>query len=139
MNKKHIIIGLLSSSLCTLTVWYVLGKPDYESRALSAPPTTIRFEEDSLHLGNIKYGTSREVIYRFTNTGTNPLMIRDIRPSCGCTSVKWEKRPLNPGESGEIRVHFDPNSLGRFSKNIEVLCNIQDHRVILILNGSVVE
>lgn len=107
--------------------------------ALIAAPTTVRFDRDSLQLGFVKYGTSRKAVFRFINTGTSPLIIRDVKSACGCTSVKWDKYPVKPGESGEISIVFDPNSLGRFTKTIKVLCNVKEKVINLKLYGSVIE
>ena len=93
-------------------------------QAMNALPTTIRFERDTLQLGTIRYGEKRKVTFRFTNTGQTPLLLRDVRPSCGCTGAEWEKRPVAPGETGEIKITFAPNSLGHFLKNIDIVCNI---------------
>ena len=117
---------------------------------LSAVRTTItklwqppRLRSDSkkipLQLGVVKYGTQHEVVFRFVNMGAAPLLIRDVHPSCGCTSVKWEKHPVKPGESGEIKTTFDPNSLGKFIKNITVLCNVPENSINLKICGSVIE
>jgi hypothetical protein len=47
--------------------------------------------------------------FRFTNTGTAPVKITDLRPSCGCTTAFLEKKEYAPGESGEIEARFKFN------------------------------
>jgi Protein of unknown function (DUF1573) len=44
--------------------------------------------------------------FRFTNAGTTPVKITDLRPSCGCTTAFLEKKEYAPGESGEIEAKF---------------------------------
>ena len=44
--------------------------------------------------------------FRFSNIGTTPVKITDIRPSCGCTTAYLEKKEYAPGESGEIEAKF---------------------------------
>jgi hypothetical protein len=44
--------------------------------------------------------------YRFTNTGTEPLKIENVRTSCGCTTAALAKTQYAPGESGEIEAKF---------------------------------
>ena len=92
-----------------------------------------------LQLGTIRYGEKRKVTFRFTNTGQTPLLLRDVRPSCGCTGAEWEKRPVAPGQTGEIKITFDPNSLGHFLKNIDIVCNIDSGIMKLKLCGNVIE
>jgi hypothetical protein len=48
-----------------------------------------------------------EVKYRFTNTGTYPVTINEVQPSCGCTTVQLPKKEYVPGESGELAARFD--------------------------------
>jgi Protein of unknown function (DUF1573) len=44
--------------------------------------------------------------FGFKNTGTEPLTIKRVTTSCGCTSAKLAKNTYAPGESGEIEVKF---------------------------------
>ena len=47
--------------------------------------------------------------FRFTNAGTSPVKITDLRPSCGCTTAVLEKKEYAPGESGDIEARFKFN------------------------------
>lgn len=87
MKKKQIYLLSFLLLLGAGGILYLTLKPDYEYRAVTAPATTVRFEKDTLHLGTLSYNTEREAAFRFTNTGNVPLLIRDIRTTCGCTSV----------------------------------------------------
>ena len=139
MKKIEILFTTSAVTLCSIAVWYAFGYSNYDMEDLIATPTTIRFDEDSLCLGVMKYGTSRKALFRFINTGASPLIIRDVQSACGCTSIKWGKHPVKPGESGEIAIVFDPNSLGRFDKTIQVLCNVKEKVINLKLYGNVIE
>jgi hypothetical protein len=44
--------------------------------------------------------------YKFTNTGTKPIKIQNVRTSCGCTTAALSKTDYAPGESGEIDAKF---------------------------------
>lgn len=139
MKKKQIYLLSFLLLLGAGGILYLTLKPDYEYRAVTAPATTVRFEKDTLHLGTLSYNTKREASFRFTNTGSVPFLIRDIRTSCGCTSVAWEKRPVLPGASGEIKITFQPNSLGFFFKTIEVIANVPGNVIQLKVRGTVTE
>jgi Protein of unknown function (DUF1573) len=45
--------------------------------------------------------------YRFTNTGSTPVTIDQVKTSCGCTTAELTKKTYEPGESGEIVVRFN--------------------------------
>lgn len=139
MKKLQILLVIVVVLAGSARIWYLLQRTDKNYSSFAASSTTIRFEQDTLYLGTVRYGTRREVVFHFVNTGTSPLLIRNVHPSCGCTSVEWEKRPIAPGKSGEIKTIFSPNSLGVFMKNIEVQCNIPEHRVNLKIRGNVTE
>ena len=44
--------------------------------------------------------------FRFTNVGTAPVKITNVRPSCGCTTASLQKTEYAPGLSGEIDANF---------------------------------
>jgi len=56
-------------------------------------------------------------------------------PSCGCTNVKWEKQPVEQGQTAKISVEMTPEETGHFSKTVEVYCNVKESPVKLTLIG----
>jgi len=60
--------------------------------------------------------------YRLTNSGKATLLIKEIRPSCGCSHTVVGKMALQPGENTYIEVHFDPTGItGSTHKYLEVI------------------
>ena len=55
----------------------------------------------------------------FKNTGTKSLVIHNVEASCGCTTPKYDKKPIPPGGEGKIEVEF--NSSGRYGKQYKVI------------------
>ena len=102
MKKFNILLFITVIILLLLSGWSIFHQPGYSSEDQFVTPTNIHFEKDTLSLGSVKYGTEQKAVFRFTNTGTAPLLIYNVVPSCDCTAVKWKKRPIKPGESGEI-------------------------------------
>ena len=125
-----IIIGIL--------FWYIYY-PETEIWSVTAQPTIIKAEKDSINLGIVKYGEKKQTTFTITNRGNSPLIIRDVRTSCGCTNASWDKHPVKPGEKTEVSVVFEPNSLGKFIKSIDVLCNIPEQVYSLKILGQVEE
>jgi hypothetical protein len=77
--------------------------------------------------------------FLFTNTGKVPLILNDVKASCGCTTPEWTKEPVLPGKSGKIRVTFNPkNRPGSFSKTIQVNSNADLPVVTLAVEGVVI-
>ncbi|GAB4330815.1 MAG: DUF1573 domain-containing protein [Flammeovirgaceae bacterium] len=98
----------------------------------------ISFKETTFDFGTIKQGDKVNFTFEFKNEGKVPLIISDVKPSCGCTTPDWTKSPVAPGESGKIDVEF--NSSGKSGiqvKNITVLANIAEGSKVLQLKGNI--
>ncbi len=86
--------------------------------------TAIKFEELEHDFGKIKAGEVISHVFKFTNTGTEPLIIDNVKPSCGCTTPEWSKDPVPPGGTGFIKAVFDSKGReGTQSKTITVKSN----------------
>jgi hypothetical protein len=79
----------------------------------------LTLEKSTHDFGEIMQGDVVEHVFSFTNTGNQPLIISDIKISCGCTMPVWPKNPIMPGAKGEIKVGF--NSSGKSDKQTKVL------------------
>ncbi len=78
------------------------------------------------------------VNFAFTNTGSQPLIIQQVRASCGCTSPNWSKEPVLPGKKGFVSATYNPkNRPGPFSKTITVTSNATTPTVVLTIKGDV--
>lgn len=80
-------------------------------------------------------------VFEFTNTGNAPLVISDVKSTCGCTVPSKPKEPIMPGKTGEIEVKYNM-ALGPISKSVTVETNAVNYEngvVILKIKGEVVE
>ena len=99
----------------------------------------ISFEKDEYDFGKIEKGEIRKYQFKFKNTGTAPLVISNVRPSCGCTTPSWSKEPVAPGGTGYIEAAYNSNSgHGTFTKSITVTTNIPDQSKVLYIKGEVI-
>lgn len=77
--------------------------------------------------------------FKFTNTGGSPIIISNVKASCGCTTPEWTKDPVLPGKTGFVKATYDPkNRPGIFNKSITVSSNAENATVVLIIKGDVV-
>jgi len=76
-------------------------------------------DSTSRNFGTIAEGMKLEVKYRFRNAGDKPLIIEQVKPSCGCTIAEQPDEPVLPGKEGVIRASF--NSEGRTGVNHKTL------------------
>lgn len=103
--------------------------PDAAAVAAAVDPatlTTVEWIDSSLDKGTITEGEKIEIAYKFKNTGQNPLIIKDVRPSCGCTVAEKPLEPIAPGKEGIIKAIFNSeNKQGLNHKTITVVSNTQ--------------
>ncbi|WPP53089.1 DUF1573 domain-containing protein [Catalinimonas niigatensis] len=100
---------------------------------------SVVFETTNHDFGNITEEAG-PVSYEFlfTNTGESPLILSDVRPSCGCTTPLWSKEPIAPGDTGTIVAQYNPlNRPGTFRKSITVTSNAETSSMILYIQGIV--
>ncbi|MGZ2368260.1 DUF1573 domain-containing protein [Ancylomarina sp. YFZ004] len=77
------------------------------------------FTKEIHKFGEISEGEIGICEFYFRNVGNTNLIIQSIESSCGCTAVKWKKKPIKVGEESKITVEF--NSKGRHGKQYKVL------------------
>ncbi|MBK8805798.1 MAG: DUF1573 domain-containing protein [Bacteroidales bacterium] len=102
--------------------------------------TNIEFEEKTYDFGQIKEGQSVSHNFKFKNTGENPLVVKSVKTSCGCTASDYTKTQVAPGEYGNIDIVF--NSSGRPGpnhKSLTVVANTQPKTTVLTFNAEVLK
>ena len=102
------------------------------------PKTSIKFNKDSHDFGNIEQDTENKYSFTFTNTGNEPLKIKNAKGSCGCTVPNYPKEPIMPGKTGQIDVVYKPaKQKGNQSKTVTVSANTNPENTILRISANV--
>ncbi len=99
----------------------------------------IEFKTDVIDYGTIEKGSDGVRIFEFTNTGNAPLIISNVKSTCGCTVPKKPKGPILPGETGEIEVKYDTKRVNPIRKTITVTSNAETPTVALKIKGLVID
>jgi len=99
----------------------------------------ITFEKSEHNFGSfLEAAGVQTTTFKFKNTGNAPLILNNVRASCGCTTPKWTRDPIAPNGSGEITVSYDPkNRPGAFNKSVTVGSNAENATVNLTISGQV--
>ncbi len=102
--------------------------------------STIKFKSTRVDFGEIESGKSVDVSFEFENVGTDLLLIKNVIPSCGCTSTGLAKKEYKTGEKGVITSRFNGSGYnGKIVKSITVVSNDSDAvETRLIISGTVV-
>jgi hypothetical protein len=104
----------------------------------SRTKTGIKFAEVAHNFGNIKQDSKNTKIFKFTNTGKEPLIIEDAKGSCGCTVPKFPKEPIKPGATGEIEVVYSPGKQqGAQTKTVTITANTNPITTTLNISAEV--
>ncbi len=102
-----------------------------------AQQAKISFKSETVDYGTIAKGSDGVRVFEFTNTGDAPLIITNVKSSCGCTVPKKPEGPIAPGESSTIEVKYDTNRIGPIRKTITVTSNASEPMVALKIKGEV--
>ncbi|MDG4714660.1 MULTISPECIES: DUF1573 domain-containing protein [Winogradskyella] len=99
----------------------------------------IEFKTTVIDYGTIEKGSNGVRTFEFTNTGNAPLVISNVKSTCGCTVPKKPKDPIMPGETGEIEVKYDTKRVNPIRKTITVFSNAETPTVALKIKGLVID
>jgi len=102
-----------------------------------AQQAKIKFESDTVDYGDIAKGSDGVRVFKFKNTGDAPLIITDVKSSCGCTVPKKPDGPIAAGASSTIEVKYDTNRVGPIRKTITVYSNADEAIIALKIKGEV--
>lgn len=101
----------------------------------NAPVMT--FETKEHDFGTMEQGGNGTYLFLFTNTGKEPLVIKEARGSCGCTVPHWPQHPVAVGARDTIKVTYDTHRVGPFSKSVTITSNAKESPDMLYIKGKI--
>ena len=118
---KYTVLGALALSIglgaCSNAADKIKPSEDRQSMTemvSNEEVAAFSFDKEFHDFGDIVEGKTVETVFTFTNDSDVPLVITKANGSCGCTVPDYPRKPIAPGEDGEIKVSF--NSKGRSGK-----------------------
>jgi hypothetical protein len=120
MNKKYIVTSLLA-----LVLW-------------SANAQEITTENKIIDCGQVLFKSPVTAEFEMQNSGGRPLVIDNVRTSCGCTTVDYPQSPIPPGQKFMVKITYDAKQMGHFNKQIGIYGNGSEEPLMLSLRGVVV-
>ncbi|MGV6844510.1 MAG: DUF1573 domain-containing protein [Lutibacter sp.] len=97
----------------------------------------FKFKKEVIDYGKIDLNSDGQRVFEFTNVGKSPLVITNVKSSCGCTVPSKPKDPIMPGKSGKITVKYATNRPGGFSKSITIFSNASEKVKVVRIKGIV--
>jgi len=121
MKKFTPLLSILIAGL------FLIGLTHNESRAQSSNGAGFEFKAennriqlDTMYLNTMDDEVKLEI--EFENKGNQPLIVNKVTGCCGTQITDWTKRPVQPGKTGTIQVHFRvkprPHQISRTVKAI---------------------
>lgn len=112
--------------------------PQATPAKVNRPTTSVKFEEMTHSFGEIMQDSKNTYVFKFTNTGSEPLVIENATGSCGCTVPTYPKEPIAPGKTGEIEVVYSPGKQqGEQNKTVSITANTEPNITTLNISATV--
>jgi hypothetical protein len=111
-----------------------------EEKAPNPNAAKLIFKEESYNFSEVPEGPQVTHEFKFSNTGKEPLILSNVRASCGCTTPSWPKEPILPGKDGTILVTYNTQGRpGAFNKSITITSNADESNKVITIKGEVIK
>ncbi len=97
----------------------------------------IEWEKKTHDFGEIPQNVPAKAEFLLTNTSDDPLILTNVKGSCGCTATGYSKDPIPPGETTTITATYNARRVGPFNKSVRVNTNRDAKTITLNIKGSV--
>ena len=102
------------------------------------PKTTASWGKVEHDFGNVDQDSQNKHVFKFRNSGEEPLVISNAKGSCGCTVPNYPREPIAPGEFGEIEVVYSPGKQqNQQTKTVTITANTEPETMILRIKANV--
>jgi hypothetical protein len=105
--------------------------------AQTSSKAEFKFTAEKYDFGKIPQNKPVTTNFEFTNVGEEPLIISEVRPTCGCTVADYIKTPVKKGEKGFVKITFNAAVPGMFTKTIVITSNAKVPTQNLTFTGEV--
>ena len=117
----------------------IRGENVSQEEETSRTQTTMEVDRTEADMGRFDWREEQTAEFVLKNTGRHPLVIFDVRTSCGCTHVEYDTKPTRPGDSLVLRVTYKADSPGHFRKEVTVRSNAEQELLKLTVTGEAEE
>jgi hypothetical protein len=119
--------------LLLLSIIIVLG---LDTSAQSNKKPAFKFATEKYDFGNIPKNKPVTTIFKFTNIGSEPLIISDVFINCNCAKIIYTKTPVAKHAKGFITVTYNSPNANLFRQHIIVISNAKAGDKSLTITGK---
>lgn len=130
----------------TTPMVYVLEKGKFVSRApyeqeeVDRQPavarTTVAVDKERVDWGRFSHKEGKEASFILENTGSDSLHIYYITTSCDCLETRCSKYHAAPGDTLQLKVSFQSDSIGVFVRELYIYGNFPSLPLSLTVEGD---
>jgi Protein of unknown function (DUF1573) len=113
--------NLVKCATLSISLFFCLFGP-----ITSAAGSQIALDKKEYDFGDVRVGRVVQVRASLSNKGKAPLIIKEVRTSCGCTKAESAQKQIPPGERGEIAISYDSAGLSSGRKTQTVFIHSND-------------
>ncbi|MGI4728652.1 MAG: DUF1573 domain-containing protein [Janthinobacterium lividum] len=99
----------------------------------------FKFVEEKHDFGKVPQGKPVTTDFVYTNIGVEPLILTEVKPTCGCTIADYTKTPVKHGDKGSIKITYNAAVEAPFNKTIVVTSNAKTPTKYLVIVGEVIK
>ena len=111
---------------------------DNDGKLTETNSPVMEFEEEKYDFGEVEEGPKISHDFVLVNAGKEPLVIKNVKASCGCTATNWPKEPIMPGEEAKITATYNTKGrVGPFNKSLTITSNAYTPTKRLFIKGKV--
>ena len=113
-------------------------KKDKEQTENVEKRSSIVFDKLVHDFGTMEKGGDASCVFTVKNITKKPVTLTNVKTSCGCTAADWPKEPVAKKKKGSIKVKYDSNRIGKFTKTIKVFIDGNENPIQLEIKGTIV-
>lgn len=95
--------------------------------------------QPAIDCGQVLYQHAVTVTFKMRNDSPRPLIINEVRTSCGCATASYPQEAIEGGAAFTIEATYDAMTMGHFQKQVAVYSNATDKPLVVTMKGVVVD
>jgi hypothetical protein len=125
--------------LTMITLMFILSGINTQAQNAVPEGPEIELDKDIHDYGTVVQNGDGLSHFTITNTGNEPLVLSNVKSSCGCTVPKWTKEPIMPGKTTVIDVKYATNRIGPINKSVTISSNaVNTPTKVIRIKGKVI-
>ena len=107
--------------------------------AITAQAQKLAVTKTTVDAGKTGYEVPVTATFELRNKDSKPLIIKEVKADCGCTTVDYPTKPIGGRQKFTITMTYDARMLGHFTKQVAIYSNATEKPVYLQMKGIVLE